>query len=111
MTFAAQCRNSVQIPQDAKITAPRSDPAHPLQQPEYPAWSRRKGEEGLTVLDVYVTEEGLVAKAQVRKSSGFPVLDSQAVKNAGDWQFIPGQLDGKPVCMWGRFATNFKLTD
>jgi len=111
LTFEARCANPIEIPKDAKLKPPHSSPDHPLEQPEYPPWSRRIGEEGETVIDVYVTEQGLVESARVRKSSGFPVLDTAAIYAAGAWQLVPGQVDGKVTCMWGTFATDFKLTN
>jgi TonB family protein len=116
MTFAPRCLNPI-APQSinqgtntsANATAPRSDPRRPLMQPLYPPASVARGEQGQTVVDVYVTEEGLVQTAKVRKSSGFPALDVEVLKATGTWQLIPGQLDGKPACAWANFALTFKL--
>lgn len=93
-------------------TAPRSDPRRPLTQPEYPPSSRRAGEAGTVILDVYVLENGRVGEARVAKSSGFPRLDEAAVREVKrSWRLTPGTEDGKPVAMWGQFAVTFKLTD
>jgi protein TonB len=93
-------------------TAPKSDPRRPLSQPEYPPSSRRAGEAGTVILEVYVLENGRVGEARVKQSSGFPRLDEAAVREVKrSWRLVPGTESGKPVPMWGQFAVTFKLTD
>jgi protein TonB len=93
-------------------TAPKSDPRRPLSQPEYPPSSRRAGEAGTVILEVYVLETGRVGEARVKQSSGFPRLDEAAVREVKrSWRLVPGTENGKPVPMWGQFAVTFKLTD
>jgi protein TonB len=93
-------------------TAPKSDARRPLSQPEYPPSSRRAGEAGTVILEVYVLETGRVGEARVKQSSGFPRLDEAAVREVKrSWRLVPGTENGKPVPMWGQFAVTFKLTD
>ena len=93
-------------------TAPRSDSRRPLTQPEYPPSSRRAGEAGTVILEVYVLENGRVGEAKVKQSSGFPRLDEAAVREVKrSWRLVPGTENGKPAPMWGQFAVTFKLTD
>jgi protein TonB len=93
-------------------TPPRSDPRRPLSQPEYPPMSRRAGEAGTVVLEVYVLENGRVGDARVKTSSGYPRLDEAALREVKrSWRLVPGTENGKPVAMWGQFAVTFKLTD
>lgn len=73
--------------------------------------SRRLGEEGQTIMLLLVSEEGKIARARIDKSSGFFRLDHAALAAAGTWSAIPATLDGKPVCSWGRFSIEFRLTD
>ncbi|WP_324315598.1 energy transducer TonB [Povalibacter sp.] len=103
-------------PQPAPVavarTAPKSDPRRPLTQPEYPPSSRRAGETGTVVLEVYVMENGRAGDVRVKQSSGFPKLDEAAVREVKrSWRLVPGTENGKPVPMWGQFAVTFKLTD
>jgi len=94
------------------VAAPKSDPRRPLTQPEYPPSSRRAGEAGTVVLEVYVLETGKVGDARVKESSGFPKLDEAALREVKrSWRLLPGTENGKPVPMWGQFAVTFKLTD
>lgn len=93
-------------------TPPRSDPKRPLTQPEYPPSSRRAGEAGTVILEVYVNANGRAEDVRVKKSSGFPKLDDAAMREVRrSWRLVPGTEDGKPVAMWGQFAVTFKLTD
>lgn len=93
-------------------TAPKSDPRRPLTQPEYPPSSRRAGETGTVILEVYVLENGRAGEVRVKTSSGFPKLDDAAVREVKrSWRLVPGTENGKPVPMWGQFAVTFKLTD
>jgi protein TonB len=93
-------------------TAPGVDPRRPPTKPDYPASSRRAGEEGTVVLDLYILPNGRVGEARVQKSSGFPRLDDAAVREAKrSWRFKPGTEDGKPVAMWHATKVTFNLTD
>ena len=99
-------------PAPVQRTAPKSDARRPLSQPEYPPSSRRAGEAGTVILEVYVLENGRVGEAKVKQSSGFPRLDEAAVREVKrSWRLVPGTENGKPVPMWGQFAVTFKLTD
>jgi protein TonB len=99
-------------PAAKQVTAPKSDSRRPLTQPEYPPSSRRAGEAGTVILEVYVLETGRVGDARVKTSSGFPKLDEAALREVKrSWRLTPGTENGKPVAMWGQFAVTFKLTD
>jgi periplasmic protein TonB len=93
-------------------TAPKVDPKRPPTKPDYPASSRRAGEAGTVVLDLYILPNGRVGDAKVQKSSGFPRLDEAAVKEAKrSWRFTPGTENGQPVAMWHSTKVTFNLTD
>lgn len=91
-------------------TPPQQNKRRPLVEPDYPPQSKRLGEEGATVLRLYILEDGRVGDAQVAQSSGFPRLDEAAVKHAKRaWKFIPGTENGKPVAMWYEFRVVWKI--
>ena len=93
-------------------TPPRSDPRHPLSQPEYPPTARRLGQEGTVVLLIYVQADGKVSDVKIQKSSGFDKLDEAALREAKrSWRFIPAKEGNTPVAEWGQFAVTFRLTD
>lgn len=63
------------------VTPPRTDAAHlnnPA--PQYPSLSRRLGEQGRVMLDVYILPDGSVGEIKLNKSSGFPRLDNAALQ-------------------------------
>jgi protein TonB len=94
----------------AAVVPPRSNPKRPVTQPEYPPSSKRAGEEGVVVLQLYVKEDGRVGDAKVEKSSGFPKLDEAALKEAlRNWKLLPATQDGKPLAMWYSFRVVFKI--
>jgi protein TonB len=89
---------------------PKQNPKRGLVEPEYPPQSKRLGEEGATILRLYILEDGRVGDAQVAKTSGYPRLDEAAVKHAKRaWRFLPGTENGKPVAMWYEFRVVWKI--
>ena len=80
------------------------------QQPEYPAASRRLGEQGTSVIEVLVGVDGRVLEAKLLQSSGYDRLDQAALAGVkADYHFVPGTVDGKPQPMWFTFKFNWKL--
>lgn len=77
--------------------------------PEYPRIARKRGYQGMVILDVQVTRNGKVGDLRVYESSGYPVLDRSATTSVKDWLFEPGMKAGKPVDMWVRVPVRFKL--
>lgn len=59
--------------------------------PEYPAFSRKRREEG-TVTVIASVEDGKVTEADVENSSGFERLDTAALRAVKGWRFA---YDGK----------------
>jgi periplasmic protein TonB len=79
-------------------------------QPEYPPSSKRAGEEGSVILQVYVGLDGKVTEAKVATSSGFEKLDEAAVKEAlRSWKYSPATQGGKPVAVWHTVKVTFKI--
>lgn len=77
--------------------------------PEYPAMSRRYEEEGTVVLRVQVKADGSAGQVEIKKSSGFPLLDESAKRAVQSWRFNPATVDGKPVTEWYEQAIPFRL--
>ena len=77
--------------------------------PAYPALSRRMGEEGKVVLRVFVNEQGLPAKVELRTSSGFDRLDSVAQETVRHWKFVPARRGDHPVAAWVLVPISFSL--
>lgn len=61
-------------------------------EPVYPETARRRHQEGLVLLAVKVTAQGRAARVEIKKTSGFPLLDNAAVQAVRDWEFEPARL-------------------
>lgn len=79
--------------------------------PAYPASSRRRGEEGVVVLQVELTETGTVANARIRSSSGFTGLDAAALGAVKTWRCTPATRNGQPVRATALQPFNFALQE
>jgi protein TonB len=77
--------------------------------PPYPGLARKRGYEGLVLLEVFVTDEGNAQAVRVGQSSGYPILDRSAVKAVSTWHFLPGMQSGKPVETWVMVPVRFEL--
>lgn len=65
--------------------------------PSYPAMSRRRGEQGMVLLRVELSETGAVAKAWVQNTSGFERLDESALAAVRTWHCTAPTRNGQPV--------------
>lgn len=79
--------------------------------PAYPEIAKRHGYEGLVVLNVFVLESGSVGKIEIRKSSGYDVLDNSALDAVRNWVFIPGKRNGHATSSWVVVPIRFDLTN
>lgn len=77
--------------------------------PEYPLIARKRGWEGVVLLEVRVAATGQVAKVQVHKSSGYKMLDLSAVKSVRLWKFLPGKSNGEAVASTILIPVHFTL--
>jgi protein TonB len=59
--------------------------------PHYPLISKQLKEQGLVVIKLCVSSQGLVEAADIFKSSGFQTLDRSALKTLSQWRFT--QID------------------
>ncbi len=94
------------------MTPPRTDAAHlnnPA--PQYPALSRRLGEQGRVMLDVYILPDGSVGEIKLNKSSGFPRLDNAALQAVKNWKYVPAKRGNKPIAFWYVQPVSFVLNN
>ncbi|HEX4856888.1 MAG TPA: energy transducer TonB [Limnobacter sp.] len=94
------------------VTPPRTDAAHlnnPA--PQYPALSRRLGEQGRVMLDVYILPDGSVGDIKLNKSSGFPRLDNAALQAVKTWKYVPAKRGDKPIPFWYVQPVSFVLNN
>ena len=110
------------VPPPVPVQAPVPAPADPgprtvssgvqyLQtpRPDYPAQSKRLGEEGKVVLRVLVNQQGTAERIEVQKSSGFARLDDAARQAVQQARFKPHLEDGRPVPVFAIVPITFRL--
>jgi TonB family protein len=59
--------------------------------PLYPRMAREHGWQGKVVIRARITAKGIIKQATVQESSGFPVLDENAVQAVKSWSFEPAK--------------------
>lgn len=77
---------------------------------KYPAEAKANGWEGKVICTLIVEKDGSVSSVKVMRSSGYTVLDDEAVRafsTLSNWS--PGQKDGKPVRAQVMLPLQFKL--
>jgi protein TonB len=78
-----------------------------MPKPEYPAFAREHGIEGIVVLQALVDTNGDVR--EVRFISGNEHLKEAAIDAAKKAKFKPAQQQHRPVASWVRMPMNFSL--
>lgn len=93
----------IKLSSELSVSCPKLTP------PEYPAISRRMGEEGKLVLRVELDEQGRIDTAKVISSSGYERLDNAALAAVKNWQCNPSLRNGQPVRAVALQPFNFVL--
>jgi protein TonB len=96
--------------QSSSFSPPRTDAfalSNPL--PIYPPLSRRQGEEGRVLLNVYILENGQVGEVTIRQSSSFSRLDQAALVAVRQWRYTPAKQGGVPLAYWYVQPLSFSL--
>lgn len=100
---------------DKKAPAAQMVLAKPLYRhnppPKYPNRARRRGLQGVVILEVLVDETGQVEELTVFTSSGHRILDRAARASVKKWLFQPGTKGGKIEKMWVRVPIRFELKE
>src|SRR4030042_5439031 len=77
--------------------------------PLYPQEARKKGYEGEVLLRVEVLSNGRVREIEVRRSSGYEVLDLSAITAVKQWRFVPAKKGETPIPVWVNIPVAFQL--
>ncbi|PPD55458.1 MAG: hypothetical protein CTY10_06925 [Methylotenera sp.] len=77
--------------------------------PDYPATSRRLGEEGRVLMRVLVSADGAAEDVQIEKSSGSDRLDEAAMKAVKRWRFIPAKKNNQALSAYVIVPVKFSL--
>ncbi len=79
--------------------------------PEYPRLAKRRGFEGIVVIESLVDIAGKAVKVRIFTTSGHKILDNAALKAIRHWRFTPGSINGKQQEMWIKIPVRFWLSD
>jgi len=113
--------NAVEVPAPAKseVSVPAAEPSSTapifnaayLQnpQPPYPLSAKRRGIEGKVLLRAEVGPDGVSNHVEVKKSSGWEMLDHAALKAVQNWRFIPAMKGAQAVTAWVEIPVAFRL--
>jgi len=77
--------------------------------PVYPQEARRRGYEGEVLLRVEVLANGRVGRLEVKKSSGYEILDRSALTAVKQWKFIPANEGNGTIPCWVNIPIKFQL--
>lgn len=83
----------------------KSDPQPPI----YPRLARKRGQEGVVWLDVWLDSRGEQTKLEVYDSSGIGSLDRAAIEAVSKWEFVPKHAAGLTVASRVRIPVHFML--
>ncbi|MBM9604454.1 energy transducer TonB [Desulfopila inferna] len=101
------------LPKEKNFATPIHKKAMPIyrqnKQPPYPAMAKRRGYEGVVLLNVLVDTEGMVSEIKIKNSSGHISLDRAALKTVKNWLFSPATEGGGRVVMWVDIPVEFQL--
>ena len=86
-------------------------PVRPLQtdRPLYPRRAREQGWHGRVILRLTISDHGTVKSATVHQSSGYQLLDDNAINAATQWIFQPAKNGGFPVASTVNVPIQFDL--
>jgi protein TonB len=88
----------VEAPPTSELPPVAINPNSPV---EYPAALAQQGLEGTVLLHLFVDTAGraIPESTRVAESSGYPALDSAALRGAPALRFAPGERDGHRAAM------------
>lgn len=114
---AAVEREETEISDNSQKATPAAarviDEATPLYRvnppPKYPRIAKRRGQEGLVLLEALISIAGRVNELKILKSSGHSLLDNAALRAVRTWSFSPGSVDGMLEEMSVKVPVRFRL--
>jgi len=77
--------------------------------PVYPQEAREKGHQGEVILRVEVLVNGRVGQIEIKKSSGYELLDHSALTTVKQWRFVPAKKGEVSIPLWVNIPIKFQL--
>lgn len=111
-TTAAQTRESVSPASSSGRDFASATPRYRVNpRPDYPIPSRRRGEEGVVLLNVVIQTNGVPESVSLNRSSGHPMLDRAAIDAVRRWSFEPARAASVPVASRVVVPVRFSLAE
>ena len=76
--------------------------------PDYPASSKKLGEEGIVYIRALISIDGSCKKAEIKRSSGYGKLDGSAIDTVRSWRFVPAKKGEEPIEEWVEIPIEFR---
>lgn len=117
---AASTPASHSLPSERPAGPPENEPLAPPRfnaaylnnpTPPYPAAARRAGYEGAVIIRAHVQIDGSADRVEIKKSSGYAILDQAALEAVRKWRFVPAKRGNDNVAEWVEIPWTFKLED
>ena len=102
--------SSILLDQTAKTRKLRTS-VKPIktERPPFPRRAREQGWHGRVILQLEVLPDGTVESGTIQESSGYQLLDDEAIKAATHWTFEPAKNGGFPVASTVNIPIQFDL--
>lgn len=108
---AAQEQGNVQMAEGEAQSSPGFEAGYLRNPaPAYPVQSRRLGEEGRVLLNVFVESNGCPTRVEIRQSSGSIRLDLAAREAVKRWRFVPARRGAEATAAWVIVPVVFSLS-
>ena len=78
-------------------------------QPKYPRRAIVRNQQGSVSVELLISEDGLVERAELLKSSGYELLDRSVMKFVDKERFIAALEQGQPIASTQLFTFRFVL--
>lgn len=82
-----------------------------ISNPVYPQSARARGIEGYVILEMSISDRGLILEIKVLQSKPEGVFDQVAIDAVKKWSFSPAIVDGKTVTSRIKQKVNFELNE
>ncbi len=79
--------------------------------PGYPAIARLRGYQGVVLVEAEILPDGQVGQVNLRKSSGYAILDRAALSAVKSWKFEPARKSGIPYTTRAELPIRFVLNE
>ena len=77
--------------------------------PVYPQEAKQRGYQGEVTLRVEVLASGQVGQIEIRRSSGYEILDRSALAAVKQWQFVSAKRGKESIPLWVNIPIKFRI--